>query len=196
MTFATDRRMTLEEYLTYDDGTSTRYELVDGVIVEMGTESTINNWIAMLLVHHFLELGIPYYHIGFKQLIQVPSSYVSARDPDLIVHTEDSASAIAGLSQACLKLHDPNPSLVVEGVSPGDEASDNYQRDYVQKPKEYAARGIPEYWIIDPSRQGVWVLTLAGETYQHQRYQGTQPIRSARFPELNLIAEQVLSAGR
>jgi hypothetical protein len=30
MTVATQRRMSLEEYLNYDDGTDTRYELVDG----------------------------------------------------------------------------------------------------------------------------------------------------------------------
>jgi Uma2 family endonuclease len=36
--YLTNRRMTLEEYLSYDDGTSTRYELV-GVLVEMGAET-------------------------------------------------------------------------------------------------------------------------------------------------------------
>ncbi|NJL23339.1 MAG: Uma2 family endonuclease, partial [Leptolyngbyaceae cyanobacterium SM1_3_5] len=38
MTQAT-RKLTFEEYLAYDDGTDTRYELVDGVLVEMPTES-------------------------------------------------------------------------------------------------------------------------------------------------------------
>jgi Uma2 family endonuclease len=41
MSIATNR-MTIEEYLNYDDGTDTRYELVDGVLVEMGAESTLN----------------------------------------------------------------------------------------------------------------------------------------------------------
>jgi len=31
MTVATERRMTLKEYLTYDDGTDTQYELEDGI---------------------------------------------------------------------------------------------------------------------------------------------------------------------
>ena len=38
MNLATRQRMTLEEYLKYDDGTDIRYELVDGVLVEMGAE--------------------------------------------------------------------------------------------------------------------------------------------------------------
>jgi Uma2 family endonuclease len=41
--------------------------------------------------------------------------------------------------EACLDLCDPNPILVIEIVSPGNESSNNYKRDYEQKPKEYAA---------------------------------------------------------
>jgi Uma2 family endonuclease len=86
MTVATQKRMSLEEYLTDDDGTDTRYELVDGVLVEMGAESTINTQIASIMFAIFLGLGIPPQRIGFKQKIQVDREYVSARDPDLIVH--------------------------------------------------------------------------------------------------------------
>jgi Putative restriction endonuclease len=53
--------MTLEEYLTYDDGTDTRYELADGVLVPMGTENPINPQIAGFLFTVFLSLGIPPY---------------------------------------------------------------------------------------------------------------------------------------
>ena len=35
MTVLTDRRMTLQEFLEFDDGSDRRYELVDGVLVEM-----------------------------------------------------------------------------------------------------------------------------------------------------------------
>jgi Uma2 family endonuclease len=35
MTVATQRKMSLEEYLNYDDGTNIRYELVDEVLVKM-----------------------------------------------------------------------------------------------------------------------------------------------------------------
>lgn len=35
----TSNRLTFEEFLAYDDGTDTRYELVNGVLVEMPTES-------------------------------------------------------------------------------------------------------------------------------------------------------------
>jgi Uma2 family endonuclease len=195
MTIATQKRMSLEEYLTYDDGTATRYELVDGVLVAMGAESTINTWIAMYLAFALGALGIPPRQIGMKQKLEVNSDYVSARDPDLIIHSEDSALAMKGRTEACLKLDEPNPLLVIEVVSPGDEESENYQRDYVQKPAEYAARKIPEFWLIDPMRHLVLVLTLVGNEYQKVSFTGKDTIASPSFPSLNLTAEQALSAG-
>ncbi len=197
MTVATSKRMSLEEYLSYDDGTETRYELVDGVLVEMGAESPINTWIAGFLFEVFLRMGIPSYRIGFKHLIQVDSVYVTARDPDLIVHTEASATAFDdGRKEACLRLNEPNPLIVIEVVSPGTEATDNYKRDYERKPKEYAARGIPEYWLIDPDRAWVKVGTLVDGVYEFQDFTGNQVIKSPTFPSLTPTAEQVLTAGR
>jgi Uma2 family endonuclease len=196
MTVATQKRMSLEEYLTYDDGTDTRYELVDGVLVAMGNEAKINTQIAMYLIAAFMGLGIPHYRLGFKQKIEVRSQHASARDPDLIVHTEASAAAGDAAAEFCLKLKEANPLIVVEVVSPGEPGTLNYDRDYQHKRDEYAARGIPEYWIVDPARKVVLVLTLADSAYQFQNFIGQQVIISPTFPDLTLTASQVLTAGR
>jgi Uma2 family endonuclease len=196
MTVATVRRMSLEEYLIYDDGTEKRYELVDGVLVEMGAESTINTLITGFLYGTFLQWGLPTYLVGFKQKVEVDSDYASARDPDLIVHTEASLAAIDGLSEACLKLHDPNPFFVIEVVSPGSESTDNYQRDYKQKPVEYAQRGIPEMWQIDSDRKWVKIGTLVDGVYKFQTFTGDDAILSPIIPSLHLTVHQVLTAGR
>ncbi|NJM48240.1 MAG: Uma2 family endonuclease [Alkalinema sp. RU_4_3] len=197
MTFVPQKRMSLEEFLTYDDGTDRRYELVDGVLVEMGAESPINSWIAGFMFGVFLRMGIPSYRLGFKHLIQVNSPYVTARDPDLIVHSEDSAAAFDdGRKEACLKLNEPNPLIAIEIVSPGSESSDNYQRDYKRKPVEYADRGIPEMWLIDPERGWVKIGTLVDGEYQFQDFTGESAIVSLCFPCLSLTAAQVLKAGR
>ncbi|MDY7012078.1 MAG: Uma2 family endonuclease [Cyanobacteriota bacterium] len=196
MAIATDRPITLQEYLNYDDGTDTRYELVDGVLVEMGAESTLNTQIALFLVATFLQMGIPYYRLGIKQKIAVSSGKATAREPDLIVHSEASVKAIEGLKQALLYPEMPAPILVVEVVSPGEPGEKNYNRDYVEKRREYAERGICEYWLIDPQRQVVLVLTLQGRSYQEQRFTGKTAISSPTFPSLNLTAEQILKAGR
>lgn len=196
MTLTTARRMTLEEFLSYDDGTDKRYELVDGVLVEMGAESTTNTIIAGFLFGFFLQMGLPSYRIGFKQKIEVASRYVTARDPDLIVHTEDSFQAIDERKEACLKYGDPNPLIIVEVVSPGDETKDNYQRDYVQKPEEYADRGIGEFWRIDPERKWIQIGVLMAGQYQFTVFKGDDTVVSKSFPSLNLTASQVLRAGR
>ena len=196
MTLTTARRMTLEEFLSYDDGTDKRYELVDGVLVEMGAESTTNTIIAGFLFGFFLQMGLPSYRIGFKQKIEVASRYVTARDPNLIVHTEDSFQAIDERKEACLKYGEPNPLIIVEVVSHGDETKDNYQRDYVQKPEEYADRGIGEFWRIDPERKWLQIGVLMAGQYQFTVFKGDDTVVSKSFPSLNLTASQVLRAGR
>lgn len=53
----------------------------------------------------------------------------------------------------------PLPDLVVEVLSPGKE---NIRRDRETKFSDYAAHGIPEYWIIDPKKQTVEQYLLSG----------------------------------
>ena len=189
------RFKSLEEYLRFDDGTDDRYELVDGVLVKMPTESPLNTQIAMFLVSVFLQLGIPIKRLSIKNQIAVKSDSVTAREPDFMVHSEESLSAINGTSQAIVKLEMPIPSLVVEVVSPGEPGSENYDRDYVQKPQEYAARGIPEYWLIDPIREVILIHLLSNGKYQAKMFRGNERIESSAFGLLQLTAEQILKAG-
>jgi Uma2 family endonuclease len=53
--------------------------------------------------------------------------------------------------------------LVVEIVSPGSEAR---KRDLVEKPRDYAAAGVAEYWIVDPEQRTIQVLALEGDAYR------------------------------
>jgi Uma2 family endonuclease len=195
MTVAT-ARLTFEEFLAFDAGTSARYELVDGVLVEMGTENALNLSIAFALGVIFNQLGVPAYLIGAKHLLAVSSTKVTARDPDLTVHTEASYASVAAKKQSFLSYDEPIPLLVVEVVSEGEPGEKNYDRDYIEKPKEYADRGIPEFWIVDPIRQVVWVLTIRGNAYRRQKFSGSDAIASPTFPNLNLTAQKVLGAGR
>ena len=196
MTLATTRPMTLEEYLYYDDGTETRYELVEGVLVEMGAESKLNIQIAMFLAFHFGILGIPHYLLTNKAEIVVSSRLVTTRYPDLVVLTQELEALLDSGHRYIVQPHMPPPALVIEVVSPGEPGEENYDRDYIEKRREYALRGISEYWIVDPARQVVWVLTLQGQVYQEQRFVGKATIASPTFPKLVLTAEQILRAGK
>jgi Uma2 family endonuclease len=195
MTVATDRRMTLSEYLDYDDDTDIRYELEDGVLVEMGAETPLNPRIAMMLVFLFSDLGMARKLLAIGHQIEVKSRYATARQPDLVVHTVESDSALSG-DEKVLRLGSPSPLLVVEVASQTTTDTKSRKRDYEQKPKEYADRGISEMWIIDADRSWVKVGTLVDDAYQFETFQGEEAIVSPTFPELNLTAAQVLSAGR
>ena len=192
MTVATDRRMTLAEYLDYDDGADVCYELVDGVLVEIGAENPINNVIASFLFSVFLGLGIPYYRLIIGH--QVGVAEASSRQPDFIVHTEDSLAAT--LADRILLPMQPNPMLVVEVVSNSNSDKKSRERDYIDKRSEYAARGIPEYWIIDPVKEVVLILSLQDDRYVDRILMGDDKVVSPTFLGLNLTAMQVLSAGR
>lgn len=191
MTIAS-QKMTLEEYLAYDDGTDTHYELVNGELVAMPPESRLNARIAMFLVAEFLKF-VPFHLLCCKDTeIEVSGRFAQARLPDVMILSEE-LDAILGNARGTITRNMPPPRLVVEVVSPGQE---NKDRDYRYKRSEYAARGIEEYWIVDPQRQAITLLTLVNGLYEEAVFQGAQPLRSHQFPQLALTAEQVMQGGR
>jgi Uma2 family endonuclease len=194
MTLATERRMTLEQFLDYDDGTDTRYELEDGVLVEMGAENPLNNMIAMYLAFALQELGLPRYRLATAHLLGTHPVKHTGRFPDLTVHTQESVKAILS-GVGFLAPGMPPPMMVVEVVSSSDTDKKSRKRDYEDKRAEYAERGIPEYWIVDPIAEVVLVLSLEGTEYQEQRFTGSMAIASPTFPDLDLTVEVLLQAG-
>ena len=185
------RKLTLEEYLVYDDGTDTKYELIDGELVEMPPESDRNNLISLYLLVEFFKF-VPIKLIRHKDTeIVVTGNRTRVRFPDLIVLTEELFAAIDG-KRATITQDMPPPALVVEVVSPGKV---NEDRDYRYKRSEYAARGIPEYWIVDPSQAKVTVLIWVDGLYEEAVFQGSNSIVSTTFPDLKLTVAQVLGIG-
>lgn len=190
MTIAT-RLLTLEDYLAYDDGTDTQYELVDGELVAIPPESDRNNLIALYLLSEFLKF-VPFSLIRHKDTeIVVTGNRTRVRLPDLMILTQALLTALAG-KRATITPDMPPPALVVEIVSPGKV---NEDRDYRYKRSEYAARGILEYWIVDPQPERVTVLTWVDGLYEEAIFRTTEAIISVTFPNLNLTAVQILAAG-
>ena len=113
---------------------------------------------------------------------------LGVRLPDLIILTEELLAAIGG-RRATITSDMPSPALVVEVVSPGKP---NKDRDYRYKRAEYAARGIMEYWIVDPQRSKVTVLSLVDGLYEEAVFEGTQPIISTVLPNFHASATEVL----
>jgi Uma2 family endonuclease len=192
----TTQPMTLEDYLAYDDGTDTRYELEDGELAVMPPESERNRRIAAYLFAYFLQLGIPFYRLSTNTEIAVCGTRATVRFPDFMVMPEELATALSGATRSTILLDMPPPQLVVEVVSPGKR---NEDRDYRYKRSQYQARGINEYWIINPMQQCITVLTLVDGLYEEMVIEGEGAIASSLLNELAqpspLTASQVLQAG-
>jgi Uma2 family endonuclease len=196
--------MSLEDYFNYDDRTDTRYELENGELLTMPPESDLNIRIASFLFASFLQLGIPYYRLRIGTEVVVTGTRATVRKPDMMVLTEDLASAIASATRSTVTLDMPPPQLVVEVVSPGKENSDSltgrcHERDYRYKRSQYQSRGISEYWIVDPIKQQITILSLVAGMYQEAVFEGNGKIISSLLQELGqkspLTAAQVLQAG-
>jgi Uma2 family endonuclease len=186
----TTGKMTYAEFLNFDDGTDYLYELENGELIQMASESEINHRIVMLLVAEFLKMGIPFYRLRIGSELVVSSRMIGVRIPDLMMFSEELASAMRGAKRSLITLDMPPPMLVVEVVSPDSE-----KRDYRYKRAEYAARWIPEYWIIDPIAEKVTILEWIEGMYEEKVFQGNKTIVSPQLGSLSLTANELLKAG-
>lgn len=194
MTQAKVRFASFEDYLSYSDRTPLEgfYELTEGELVELPPESGLNLRIASQLFAQLLRIGIPAYLIYPGRCeVQVPvlkRKDAANRYPDLIVVREEHLSLLE--KRATITRDMPPPQLVVEVVSPGKT---NRDRDYINKRAQYAAIGVPEYWLIDPQSRTVTVLELQGDEYREVGvFNEGDIIISPMFPGLNLTVEQLL----
>ena len=179
--------LTFEEYLAYDDGTDTRYELVDGELVEMPPEAPENIKIAKRLLLELIK-HFPVDFVVYNTEIEVSGRLARCRVPDLMVHTEESFLALEGAKRSTILRDMPPPAIAIEIVSPG---STNRDRDYRYKRTEYAARNIQEYWIVDPQERQITVCKWDNGQYEDAIVQGNDRIASDVVPALEITVNQV-----
>ncbi|AFY74907.1 hypothetical protein Syn7502_02996 [Synechococcus sp. PCC 7502] len=182
-TISTPKYLTLEEFYAYDDGTDTRYELVDGELVAMPPESYENCSFAIKILIQLARF-VPAIQLAHKDImLEVSGWRATVRIPDLMILGDECVKALRGKSQGTIRHDMPAPLVAIEVVSPGKENSD---RDYRYKRSEYAARGILEYWIVDPELKKVTLLTLVDGFYEELILTGEDRITSAVVPDLEI----------
>lgn len=194
--------MTLDEFLDwYPDGYG-RYELWNGVVIEMqptGTHEQVGGFLGVKLGVEIDRLALPYI-IPRQAIVKPLDTDKSGYSPDVIVLDR------AALSEEPLW---KKRSTVTEGKSVRvviEVVSTNWRDDYGHKFIDYEALQIPEYWIVDylglggrryigsPKQPTFSVYQLIDGEYQVQQFRGGDRILSPTFPELNLTVEQVFSA--
>ncbi|MEO0804343.1 MAG: Uma2 family endonuclease, partial [Cyanobacteria bacterium J06642_2] len=142
-----------------------------------------------LLLIYFSQQGIPFYRLNIGAEMVTAGSRATTRLPDLLVFTEELAAAYRGATRGTITLDMPPPQLVVEVARPGSE---NRDLDYRYKRSEYAARGIAEYWIVDPHQEKVTIFELIAGFYEEKVFAGDEALVSPTFGQLALVARKLL----
>ncbi|MBF2064589.1 MAG: Uma2 family endonuclease [Calothrix sp. C42_A2020_038] len=195
---------TFDEFIEwYPETSQVRYELHNGVIVEMpkptGTHSNVAGFIIGILFIEILRLKLPY-SIPKECVVKVEDT---AYEPDVIVLDKNQ---IANKENRWQK-----ESIITNGCSIPliiEVVSTNWSDDYALKVDDYEYLGIQEYWIVDylglggrkfignPKQPTISIYHLVNGVYQITQFRKNERIISPTFSELNLTAQEIFdSAG-
>lgn len=137
-------------------------ELLDGYLVEIEVPTLTHERIVADLISSLLQWARPrkaglVLGSGFKVRINDRRAWM----PDLQFYR--TGNSPADQEQGLERGH---PDLVVEVISPSSSSNDR-----VQKRHDYAAIGVPEYWLIDPKDR-----TLERQVLREGAYLIVEPI--------------------
>lgn len=197
--------ITFDEFIAwYPENSGTRYELHDGVIVEMpkprGKHSRVSGDLAFDLGSAIRQAKLPYF---IPKECVVKALDESGYEPDIVVLDENAI------------VHEPRwegESIIENGASIRlivEVVSTNWRDDYLTKLADYEELGIPEYWIVDYAALGgkrfignpkqptlnIYTLDETGE-YQLAQFRDSDRIISSALPDLMLTAAQIFAAGQ
>lgn len=196
------KSLNFDEFLIRYGGDN-RYELIDGEVFDLeptGPHEEVAAFITTKVCVQIDGAGLPWFVLQ-RGLLRPANVGMTAFRPDIaVVNRDELTKELLWSSQSILTLGS-SIKFVVEVVS------SNWQNDYARKVEDYAALGIPEYWIADyagnggtryigkPKQPTLSICTLVNGEYEIEQLRGNQIVSSPTFPSLKLTAEQVLRAG-
>ena len=156
------KRMTVDEFLHWEDGTDTRYELVDGFVVAMAPPARPHRLLAIRL--------------GGAIDAALRSRRPCAAESEAGVARPDRADLcfIADIAVSCDPAHGdeqliPNPILIVEILSPSTNAFDRN----VKVPEYRQIPSVQEILLLDSESTFAEILRRDGERWITEIVQGT-----------------------
>jgi len=201
MTQTLSKLVTYEEFIEWlPDGK--RYELHDGVIVEMsqptGKHEKVTSFLTLELAVQVRSLFVSY--LLPKTALVKPPQRDSGYFPDILLVNSDNLHNEPLWEKESTVTQGASIPLVIEVVST------TWRDDYYKKFADYEEMGIPEYWIADygalggrdflgnPKEPALFVCELVDGEYVRTLFRGNTPIISPTFPQLKLTAQQIFDA--
>ncbi|MEQ9553305.1 MAG: Uma2 family endonuclease [Coleofasciculus sp. G3-WIS-01] len=187
----------------YPENSEVRYELHDGVIIEMpkpkGKHSTLTGSIIEQLLIIIRHMGKGSIWTIPRESIVKPKREKSGYEPDIIVLNQDVLGAEPRWESESIIQNPDSVKLIVEVVST------NWRDDYYNKLRDYEEMGIEEYWIVDyaalgprkfigaPKQPTFFVNTLVEAEYLMTPFTENNQIVSPTFPLFNFSPHQVFA---
>ena len=197
----TAKLLTFEEFIEwYPDGKG-RFELRNGVIVEMnpnGDHEEVTSFLIRKINVEIDRLNLLY--ITPSTYFVKPLGATTGYQPDIIVLDKPALISEPLWKKSSIITQGNSVKLAVEVVST------NWQDDYLVKVADYERLGIPEYWVVDyaalggrrfignPKQPTISVYQLVEGEYQASQFREGDRILSSALPELNLTVEQVFGS--
>ncbi|MEZ8218980.1 Endonuclease, Uma2 family (restriction endonuclease fold) [Candidatus Fervidibacteria bacterium JGI MDM2 SSWTFF-3-K9] len=179
--------LTWDEYVRGEPADLERYEIVDGVVIELPAPTVkhqriVLNMLWQLKVLEEKEVAI---------LLTAPCDVVvrqeklRTRQPDLIMIRKERVPEPKALFQQ--ERIDFAPDVVVEVLSPSDSIT-----TLMEKLDDYHQIGVREVWLVNPATETVEVLVWQQEGWNSLGiFRKGEPIKSKALPELELNVGQV-----
>jgi len=176
----------VDDYLELTNFTNRRVELSDGNIEVLEIPKEAHE-----LIIRFLFLAL-YDFTSSKKLGETFFSGIRVRNLETKVRMPDIVFMLTANRHRRTNDFWHGADLVMEVVSP-DHGS--RKRDLVEKKTEYAAAGIPEYWIVDPDEQHIRVLTLKNDSYAEAApFDSGTKAASVLLPGFEVDVQEVFAA--
>jgi Uma2 family endonuclease len=176
------RNMTLEEFREAEEEDGYRYELARGVLEVSEVPNDPHGIVVANLYDGISRYrrdnpGVILRYGGGNEFRFWLPRMISARHPDLGVVLRGAPKDWRGRRL---------PALAAEVVSRG-----SVKRDYEVKREEYLAYGLLEYWIVDPLKRIVTVLTRHGDIWDEAVFRDEQVIVSLVLPGLTTTVAEL-----
>ena len=193
-----------DEFITwYPENSKLRYELHNGVIIEMpkpkGKHSNLTGAIIEQILITIRQMGKGGIWTIPRESIVKTKRELSGYEPDIIVLNQEVIGAEPRWESESIIQNPESVKLIVEVVST------NWRDDYYNKLRDYEEMGIEEYWIIDyaalgarkfignPKQPTIFVCHLVDGEYQMNAFTDNSLIVSQTLHQFNLSAEQIFA---